>query len=226
MAATNPVGRKGLAILISNARLSYKPGDTITGIVFRQVPVLVGEKDVAVTIKFKGKAAVTVTQWSDHTGESQRTYPLAFELFDDLTTIQTLHQGPLEIHRKLEGIADDELGPGGYEEGVGRSWPFAVIVPMQTQEVSLSFGGNISQQPASETFRRLGLDVSEDGQGPPQCPPSSNYVGRREYAPYEFIHGSLDYCLEARLVSAHSQNSPVTRSPIPILSPNTSSKGS
>lgn len=113
MPPQNPKGTKDLAILITNPQPAYAPGDTITGLAFRQVPVLIGAHDVTITIRLRGEAEVKITQWSDHFAESQRTYATSFDLFDSGME-QTVYQGPVDIPRTVEGIASSELGEGGY----------------------------------------------------------------------------------------------------------------
>lgn len=52
---------KGLAIHIDNPQPAYKPGGTISGRVFRQVPILVGAKVAEITIQLVGHANAIIT---------------------------------------------------------------------------------------------------------------------------------------------------------------------
>jgi hypothetical protein len=109
---------------IDNPQLSNKPGDTIRGHVFRQVPVLIGAGDVKVTIKLTGSVEAKLTEWSDHMVKSQRSYMSSVHLYTGKDTLQTLHHGPLHIPRTVSGLANEDFEPRGYEEDIGRSWPF------------------------------------------------------------------------------------------------------
>jgi hypothetical protein len=202
MLSTSPRGRKGLAMYIENPQPSYKPGDTIRGRLFRQVPVLVGAEDVKVTIKLTGSVRAKLTQWSDHTGESQRSYTSCVHLFTGTDTLQTLHHGPLHIPRIVSGLANDELGPQGYEEDIGQSWPFCVTIPSYT---SASWVRGDTNSPAPQhSF----LPMEEDGHVAMHPLPSSLGFGHLECGPGEFLSGGVSYFLEAHLSSVHANRCP------------------
>lgn len=221
MVPERPKATKGLAICINNLQPSYKPGDTIIGRVFRQVPVLVGAESVIITIQLIGQANTKITELSDHTGESQRSSMSCFNLISpDDTTIQTLHRGPLHIPRTVPGLPNDEIELQSYEEGIGQSWPFSIIIPSQ----ALAGSGHslaTSGRRDDEAFQRYSsiIAMNKDGRAGPHPLPSSLYIQRRECSPGEFISGYIEYFLEARLISAHSNNTPRAVAPITIHNP-------
>lgn len=225
MAPERARATKGLAICIINLQPSYKPGDTIIGYVFRQVPVLVGAESVTVTIQLIGQAKTEITEWSDHTGESQRSSMSCVNLFSpDDSTIQTLHRGPLHIPRTVPGLPDDEIEPhSSDEENIGQLWPFSIIIPSQALD---GFGHSLATAGRSdnEAFQRWysSIAMNKDGRVGPHPLPSSLYIQRRECGPGEFLSGYIEYFLEARLTSAHSNKTPRAVAPITIHNlPNT-----
>lgn len=133
MAPERPRATKYITVCINNLQPSFKPEDTIIGHVFRQVPVLVGAESVIVRIQLIGQAKIEITEWSDHTGDSQRTSTSCFNLIPpDDTTVQTLHRGPLHIPCTVPGLPDDEIEPqSGDEEHIGQSCHFSIIIPSQ-----------------------------------------------------------------------------------------------
>lgn len=178
---------KGLAIHIDNPQKSYNPGETVTGRVFRQVPVLVGADSVKVIIRLIGRSTTKTTVWSDHLGESQRSYTTGTDILDPNDSLLTLHDGPLHIPRTSTSLANDDLDSRGYDEDVGKAWPFTIVIPTHTSASS-------EQNGDERQMRRL---------------PSSSYTERTEIAPGEFRSGHVQYFLESRLMSVHSNNYPV-----------------
>ena len=178
---------KGLAIHIDDPQQSYSPGDIITGRAFRQVPVLIGADSVKITIRLVGRSTTKTTVWSDHLGESQRSHTTRTDVLDPDESLLTLNDGPLHISRTDNSLADDELDSRGYDEDVGESWPFTIVIPSYA---SPSWG----RKPGEDKVCRL---------------PASSYARRTEIAPGEFRSSHVQYFLEARLVSAHSNNYPV-----------------
>ncbi|KUL83787.1 hypothetical protein ZTR_06618 [Talaromyces verruculosus] len=220
MTPERPRATKGLAICINNLQPSFKPGNTIIGHVFRQVPVLVGAESVTVTIQLIGQAKTEITEWSDHTGESQRTSTSCFNLiFPDGTTVQTLHRGPLHIPRTVPGLPDDEIEPQSVDEqNIGQSWPFSIIIPSQALAVSgHSLGTAVRSD--NEAYQQYGSILNKDSGVGSHPLPSSLHIQRRECGPGEFLSGYIEYFLEARLASAHSNNTPRAVAPITIHNP-------
>lgn len=58
--------------------------------------------------------------------------------------------------------------------------------------------------------------MNKDGRVSAHPLPSSSYIQRRECGPGEFLSGYIEYFLEARLVSAQSNNTPRAVAPITI----------
>lgn len=187
---------------IENPQPSYKPGDTIRGRVFRQVPVLVGAEDVKVTIELTGSVSAKLTELSDHFGESQRSYTSCVHLFSGTGTLQTLHHGPLHIPRMVSGLANDELGLQGYEEDIGQSWPFCVTIPSHT---SASWVREDTKCPSP---RHGFIPIEEDGRVAIHPLPSSLGLGRLECGPGAFLSGGVSYFLKAHLISVHANSRP------------------
>ncbi|SPO07195.1 uncharacterized protein DNG_09889 [Cephalotrichum gorgonifer] len=212
---------KGLAISIDNPHLSYKPGDTITGRVYRQVPVLVGAQDVTVTLQLIGRAKAEIDEWSDHYGESSRKYLSSVEMFPPSNTKQTLHQGPLDIPRTVPGLAYDKLESQEYDESTCRSWPFAMVIP--THASSISGPGKVVQSRTG--CQRLGFVVADkDGNVAERPLPPSTYKRKREYGSGEYISGCIEYFLQAHLVSVGSNSKPEAVAPITVTSDPAQSK--
>ena len=178
---------KGLAIHIDDPQQSYTPEDIITGRVFRQVPVLIGADSVKVTVRLVGRSTIKTTLWSDHFGESQRSYTTVTNILDPSESLITLHDGPLHILRTGTGLADDEINSCNYDEDVGESWPFVIVIPRYASAMSEQYPGDNEMRPL----------------------PSGSYTRHKEVAPGEFQSSHIQYFLEARLVSANSNNCPV-----------------
>lgn len=177
---------KGL-IHIDDPQDPYTPGDIIAGRVFRQVPVIVGADSVRITIRLVGRSIIKRTIWSDHLGESQRTYTTRTDIFNPDESLLTLHDGPVHIPRTDASLADDNLDSRGYDKDAGESWPFTIVIPTYAW-------ANSEQGPGENQTRKV---------------PSTSYTERAELAPGEFQSGHIQYFLEARLVSMHSNNYPV-----------------
>jgi hypothetical protein len=201
---------KGLAIHIP-PHPSYRPGSTITGHVHRRVPVLVGDNDVTVTISLVGCSHVTVTQWSDHLGESQQTYSSSTRFLDPDATL-TLHAGPLHIPRTEPGLAHDVLRPGDALPEDGKSWPFEITVPLRTASKQVRFDGcldgerqDVPHGVVEECVRRGRARRVLEGSELP----GTGVLRKREFAPGEFVESGIHYFLEARLVSAGANSRPL-----------------
>lgn len=61
--------------------------------------------------------------------------------------------------------------------------------------------------------------MNKDGRASAHPLRSNSYVQRRECGPGEFLSGYIEYFLEARLISAHSNNTPRAVAPITTHSP-------
>ncbi|OAQ65200.1 hypothetical protein VFPPC_06347 [Pochonia chlamydosporia 170] len=209
---------KGLAIYIPSK--TYRPGDTITGHAYRQVPVLVGENNVTVTISLIGCSHTTVTEWSDHTGESQWTFSSITRFLDPKDTSLTLHTGPLHVPRKVAGLAPDPVQSQDPMTIDGISWPFEITVPLRTasKQVHMSEcrGGDV----LDEVPRKVKECVSRGEVGEVKAGselPGSYFGGKNEFSPFSFVEGSVHYFLEARLVSEGANNRPLASAPITIV---------
>ncbi|GJN66421.1 hypothetical protein VFPFJ_01480 [Purpureocillium lilacinum] len=195
MPLTHAFATKGLAIYVDNPQSSYKPGDTITGRVVRQVPVAVGADRVTITIHLTGNAAAKLVEWSDHIGESQRSYHSSFRLVNSDDTRVQLHDGPLDIPRTVEGLSIDRIDNlDKQDQTIGRSWPFSITIPRQTA------AGNVQESRADITPF---VPVDKSGYVPSHPLPSSSWRGREETGPGQFESGFIEYYLRATLSAAH-----------------------
>src|SRR4051812_5587228 len=109
MSLKRPGATAGLSIVISNPQSSYKPGDTINGHVFLEVPNPIEADEDTISIQLIGRTSAKITEWSDHTGESQSSSRSSFDLFSPGDTLKILHDGPLQLPCKVSGQADYEL---------------------------------------------------------------------------------------------------------------------
>lgn len=198
---------KGLAVHIPQK--TYRPGDTITGHVYRQVPVLVGEDNVKVTIALVGCSKLTVTEWSDHTGESQWTWTSHTRFLDPGDTSLTLHQGPLHISRKIPGLAIDHVEPQDPTtiEG-GISWPFEIVIPRQTASKQVHMdkchNGDVLPDLPSQVKECISRGEGRTVKVGSELP-SHAVQSKKECLPFEFVDGYIHYFVEARLVSEDSR---------------------
>lgn len=204
------VGSKGLALYIEHKQKTYKPGDTVSGYVFRHVPVLVGEKDVHVTVHCAGFTRTKMFGWLDNTPEGYEELESTFELLDPADSLTTLHHGPLHITREIEGLAHDPLGDNIQKGSGGTWWPFTITIPSQASASSTIFRG---KQPSSGTVAPQ--YVSLDGDKAPGTThdllPSLQMsgVGPPNYGtPGLSLLGSVRYVIRANLVSAYANNNP------------------
>lgn len=198
MSLKRPGTTTGLSIVISNPQQSYKPGDTINGHVFLEVPSSIEADSDTLSIQLIGRTSAKITEWSDHTGESQSNSRSCFDLFSPDDTLKILYNGPLQLPRKVSGQTDYELEPQDCEEDVKHSWPFSIAIPNQTSSTS---GQNLDERRESgkEDFRRYSF-ISMDQEGRVAAhplPPSFN-IYREESGPGAFLTGRIEYSLEAR----------------------------
>ncbi|KAJ6444920.1 Spc97 / Spc98 family protein [Purpureocillium lavendulum] len=201
MPLTKPLATKGLAIYVDNPQATYRPGDTITGHVARQVPVLVGADDVTVEIHLVGTALAKLSEWTDHTGESSSSYTSVFPLLDPAATRLQLHAGPLHIPRTVDGLSIDTLKtPEDRDRTIGRSWPFSLAVPRQTA------AGNV---PKSRAYIGGLVPVDKDGHVASHPLPSSTYLDRTESGPGSFRSGFIEYYLDACLNNSNLATLPI-----------------
>ncbi|UNI16775.1 hypothetical protein JDV02_003180 [Purpureocillium takamizusanense] len=195
MPLTKAFATKGLAIYVDNPQSAYKPGDTITGRVARQVPMAVGADHVSITIHLHGCAFAKLVEWSDHTGESQRSFHCAFPPLASADTLVQLHDGPLHIPRTVDGLSIDQIDVKRQrDQTVGQSWPFAITIPRQTA------AGAVEKSRAGIAFF---VPVDKDGHVPAHPLPASTYRERTESGPGEFKSGFIEYFLKATLTAAH-----------------------
>lgn len=191
----------GLSIVISNPQPSYKPGDTINGHVFLEVPNPIEADDGTLSIQLIGRTSAKITEWSDHTGESQSSSRSCFDLFFPDDTLKILHNGPLELPCKVSGQADYELELQDCEEDVKHSWPFSIVIPNRTSSTS---GQNLDERRESgkEDFRRYSfISMDQDGYAAAHPLPPSFNIYREEGGPGVFLTGRIEYSLEARSLS-------------------------
>lgn len=191
----------GLSIVVSNLQPSYKPGDTINGHVFLEVPNPVEAGDDTLSIQLVGSTSANITEWSDHTGESQSSSRSCFDLFFPDDTLKILHNGPLQLPRKVSGQADSQLELQDCEEDIGHSWPFSIAIPNQTSSTS---GQNLDERRESgkETFRQYSfISMDQDGRVAAHPLPPSFNIYREESGPGVFLTGRIEYSLEARSLS-------------------------
>ena len=213
MDRTKLSGSKGLAIRLDNAQEAYKPGDIISGHVFRQVPVLVGEKDVTVTLRFGGHSYVHMYGWLDNTPESDVEREATFELIDPTHSTQTLHKGPLGIPRTIPGLSDDALEDGAILDSAGKWWPFTVVVPRHTS-ASATIDDMFHQQGLrkDESVPEY-VNIDEDRMATAIALLPSTTVcgtGKPGFGVVGLnLSGCVDYFIEARLVSGRSNNKPM-----------------
>jgi hypothetical protein len=212
MGQPKPTSSKGLAIRIDNEQEVYRPGDVISGHVYRQVPIIVGERDVTVTVRFGGRSVVSMSGWLDNTSDNYAEREATFEIIDPNTTLQTLHKGPLNIPRTAPGLPSD--APDAPDKGDGKWWPFSVTIPAQTS----------AESTIDDMFYRKGLDRSEST--PEYIPADKNRkataqdllpslrmsgTGAPGYGvPGLGLSGRVYYFIEATLVSGGSNNRPVS----------------
>lgn len=210
---------KVLAIHIT--KNAYCPGDTISGTVYRQVPVLVGENNVTVTVALVGCSKLTVTEWSDHTGESQRTWSSCTRFLHPADNSLTLHQGPLHISRKIQGLAHDHVEPQDpttIESGI--SWPFKIVIPRQTASKQVHMddchGGEVLPGLPSKVKECISRGEGRTATMGSELP-NQAFHQKEECSPFTFVEGHIHYFVEASLVSEGSRSQPLAWVPIIIL---------
>ncbi|KAL3482778.1 hypothetical protein BJX62DRAFT_245540 [Aspergillus germanicus] len=155
----------------SHSKPTYKPGDTISGHVYRVDPSFIPEATVMVTLLGHTKTTIR----AHDPGSSALRYESSFNIFTGCFDTLVLHsKAPLS--------------------GPGMSWPFALTIPFSVLDV------RESAQCEGEGGRERCYNSPDGSAGPSFIPPASFEIAEEfSYEDGSGVRASIEYMVQAKI---------------------------